>query len=69
MLRLEPYSFLFPNTLQEEHFQALEHFCNEYVQNSEVTHGDIKTEAALVLLKTMDIIQNPNDNTCHMAYR
>lgn len=38
-----------PNTLQEEHFQALERFWIEVVQNSQVTHGDIKVEAVLVL--------------------
>jgi hypothetical protein len=38
-----------PNTLQEEHFWALEHFWNEVVQNPEVTHGGIKAEAAFVL--------------------
>ena len=37
------------NTLQEEHFQALQRFWNEIVQNSKVTHGNIKAEAALVL--------------------
>lgn len=37
------------NTLQEEHFQALERFWVEVVQNPEITHGTIKAEAALVL--------------------
>ena len=36
-------------TLQEEHFQALEQFWNEVVQNSDVKHGSIEAEAALVL--------------------
>jgi hypothetical protein len=36
-------------TLQDEHFQALERFWNEVVQNSSVVHGGIKAEAALVL--------------------
>ena len=52
-----------PNTLQEEHFQALERFWNEVVQNSEVTHGGIKAEAALVLPKNYGWgMRNPNDN-------
>jgi len=38
-----------PNTLQKEHFQALERFWNEIVQNPDVTHGNIKAEAVLVL--------------------
>jgi len=38
-----------PSTLQEEHFQALEHFWVEVVQNPEVIHGNIKAEAAIVL--------------------
>ncbi|MGD6934257.1 MAG: hypothetical protein ACQCN5_08630 [Candidatus Bathyarchaeia archaeon] len=36
-------------TLKEEHFEALEHFWNDVVQNPSVTHGGIKAEAALVL--------------------
>ncbi len=36
-------------TLQEEHFQALERFWNDVVQNPNVVHGGIKAEAALVL--------------------
>ncbi len=36
-------------TLQEEHFQALERFWNDVVQNNGVVHGGIKAEAALVL--------------------
>ncbi len=36
-------------TLQEEHFQALERFWNDEVQNNGVVHGGIKAEAALVL--------------------
>jgi hypothetical protein len=40
-----------PNTLQEEHFLALERFWNEVVQNPNVTHGGIKAEAVLVLPK------------------
>jgi hypothetical protein len=38
-----------PNTLQEEHFQALERFWNDVVQNPEVKHGSIKANAVLVL--------------------
>ena len=38
-----------PNTLQEEHFRALERFWHDVVQNSEVIHGGIKAEAVLVL--------------------
>jgi hypothetical protein len=40
-----------PNILQEEHFQALERFWNEVVQNPEVKHGGIKADAVLVLPK------------------
>lgn len=36
-------------TLQEEHFEALERFWNEVVQNNGVVHGGVKAEAALVL--------------------
>ncbi len=35
--------------LQHEHFQALERFWNDVVQNSSVVHGGVKAEAALVL--------------------
>jgi len=35
--------------LQEEHFQALERFWDEVVQNPNVSHGGIKAEAVLVL--------------------
>jgi hypothetical protein len=38
-----------PNTLQEEHFQALERFWNDVVQNPKVKHGGIKANAVLVL--------------------
>jgi len=37
------------NTLQTEHFQALERFWTEVVQNPKIAHGNIKAEAALVL--------------------
>lgn len=36
-------------TLQEDHFQALERFWNDVVQNGSVVHGAIKSEVALVL--------------------
>jgi hypothetical protein len=36
-------------TLPEEHFQALEHFWNDVVQNTSVLHAGIRAEAALVL--------------------
>ncbi|MGD6807035.1 MAG: hypothetical protein ACQCN4_08765 [Candidatus Bathyarchaeia archaeon] len=36
-------------TLQNEHFQALQRFWDDVVQNSSVAHGGIKAEAALVL--------------------
>jgi hypothetical protein len=35
--------------LQDEHFEALERFWNEVVQNPKMVHGGIKAEAALVL--------------------
>ena len=38
-------------TLQDEHFQALQRFWNDLVQNSSVVHGGIKAEAAFVLPK------------------
>jgi hypothetical protein len=38
-----------PNTLQEEHFQALERFWNDVVQNPKIKHGNIKANAVLVL--------------------
>lgn len=38
-------------TMQDEHFDALERFWNEVVQNSNVKHGGITAEAALVLPK------------------
>jgi len=36
-------------TLKDEHFDALERFWNEVVQNSEVVHGGVKADAVLVL--------------------
>ncbi len=38
-------------TLQDEHFQALQRFWNDVVQNPNVKHGGITAEAALVLPK------------------
>jgi len=52
-----------PNILQEEHFQALERFWNEVVQNPLIVHGHIKAEAALVLPKNYGWgMRNPTDN-------
>ena len=49
-------------TLQDEHFQALQRFWNEVVQNSSVVHGGIKAEAVLVLPKDYGWgMRNPND--------
>ncbi len=36
-------------TLQDEHFQALQRFWTDVVQNDSVVHGGVKAEAALVL--------------------
>lgn len=41
----------FYGTLKEEHFQALERFWNEEVQNHAVVNGETKAEAVLVLPK------------------
>ena len=38
-----------PNILKDEHFQALDRFWIEVVQNPQVTHGGIKAAAVLVL--------------------
>jgi len=38
-----------PNTLQEEHFQTLERFWKNVVQNPKIKQGSIKAEAVLVL--------------------
>jgi hypothetical protein len=52
-----------PNTLQEEHFQALERFWNEVVQNPKIIHGGIKADAVLVLPQNYGWgIRHPNDN-------
>jgi hypothetical protein len=49
-------------TLQEEHFEALERFWNEIVQNPDVVHGGVKAEAALVLPRNYGWgMRNPND--------
>ena len=49
-------------TLQDEHFQALERFWNDVVNNSSVVHGRIKAEAALVLPRDFGWgMRNPND--------
>jgi hypothetical protein len=50
-------------TLQEEHFQALERFWNDVVQNKSVVHGGIKAEAALVLPRNFGFgMRHPQDN-------
>ncbi|MDR2707970.1 MAG: hypothetical protein LBB87_04420 [Nitrososphaerota archaeon] len=52
-----------PNTLQEEHFQALERFWNEVVQNPKVIHCSIKADAALVLPQNYGWgMRHPEDN-------
>jgi len=52
-----------PNTLQEEHFQALERFWNDVVQNPKIKHGNIKAEAALILPQNYGWgMRHPNDN-------
>ena len=49
-------------TLQEQHFQALERFWNDVVQNASVVHGGIKAEAALVLPRNYGWgMRNPSD--------
>jgi hypothetical protein len=49
-------------TLQEQHFQALERFWNEVVQNPAVTHGGVKAEAVLVLPENYGWgMRNPSD--------
>ena len=49
-------------TLQNEHFQALERFWNDTVQNPNVKHGGIKAEAALVLPRNYGWgMRNPSD--------
>ena len=49
-------------TLQEQHFQALQCFWNEVVQNSTVIHGCVKAQAVLVLPQNYGSgLRNPND--------
>jgi len=51
-----------PNTLQEEHFQALERFWVEVVQNPEVIHGSIKADTVIVLPRNFGWgMRNPQD--------
>jgi hypothetical protein len=38
-------------TLQEEHFQAMERFWKDVIQNPTMTHGIVKAEAVLILPK------------------
>jgi len=53
----EPYG-----TLQEEHFEALERFWNEVVQNPNVLQGSIKAETVLVLPENYGWgMRDPND--------
>ena len=50
-------------TLQEEHFQALERFWNDVVQNASEVHGGIRAETALVLPKNYGSgMRNAQDN-------
>jgi hypothetical protein len=52
-----------PNCLQEEHFQAIERFWNDVVQNPKAPHGSIKADTVLVLPKNYGWgMRNPNDN-------
>jgi hypothetical protein len=49
-------------TLQGEHFEALEQFWNEVVQNPTVVHGSVKPEAVLVLPENYGWgMRNPSD--------
>jgi len=49
-------------TLQDEHFEALERFWNEVVQNPRVFQGGIDSEAVLVLPKNYGWgMRNPDD--------
>ncbi|MDR0373010.1 MAG: hypothetical protein LBI79_05585, partial [Nitrososphaerota archaeon] len=51
-----------PNTLQEEHFLALERFWKDVVQNPAVLQGGVKAEAALVLPRNYGWgMRNPHD--------
>ena len=51
-----------PDTFQDEHYQALERFWTEVVQNPDVVHGSIKAEAALVLPQNYGWgMRNPTD--------
>ena len=52
-----------PNILQEEHFQALERFWNDVVQNPKIKHGNIKADTALVLPQNYGWgMRHPDDN-------
>ncbi|MDR2700615.1 MAG: hypothetical protein LBC12_07470 [Nitrososphaerota archaeon] len=52
-----------PNTLQKEHYQALEKFWKDVVKNPKVKHGNIKAEAALILPQNYGWgIRHPNDH-------
>ncbi|MCL2134385.1 MAG: hypothetical protein FWH37_02360 [Candidatus Bathyarchaeota archaeon] len=57
------------NTLQEEHFQALERFWKDIVQNPKVIHGGIKAEAVLVLPQNYGWgMRNPQDTLWGLWY-
>ena len=49
-------------TLQDEHFQALDRFWNDVVQNAREVHGGVKAEVALVLPRNYGWgMRNPQD--------
>jgi len=51
-----------PNILQEEHFQALERFWDDVVQNPSIVQGGIRAEAVLVLPQNYGWgMRHPND--------
>jgi len=52
-----------PNTLQDEHFLALERFWKDVVQNPKIKYNSIKAEAALVLPQNYGWgMRHPEDN-------
>ena len=51
-----------PDTLHEEHYLALERFWKDIVQNPDITQGNIKAEAVLILPKNYGWgMRNPQD--------
>jgi len=57
------------NTLQEEHYEALERFWNDVVQNPKVVHGGIKAEAVFVLPQNYGWgMRFPEDNLWGLWY-